>query len=82
MPPGCHMFFILLLLFRPEPDGECRLSQEDLGSFAVDVAKALHYLSGHSLVHRDVAARNVLGKAVELTNGSDCGLCILAVCFL
>lgn len=73
MTPGYHMFFILPLLLRPEPESECRLSQEDLGGFAVDVAKALHYLSGHSLVHRDVAARNVLGMAVELTNESTCG---------
>ena len=56
---------ILLLLFRPEPDGECRLSQQNLASFAVDVANALYYLSGHNLVHRDVAARNVLGKILS-----------------
>lgn len=49
------------------------MSQQNLANFAVDVASALHYLSGHSLVHRDVAARNVLGRVLELTNGSVCG---------
>ena len=56
---GCVWEFVHC---RPKPKDPSNLKEEDLCSFAVDIARALKYLSEQNYVHRDVAARNVLGK--------------------
>ena len=57
---------------RPKPDDPSNLTEENLCSFAADIARALQYLSEQNYVHRDVAARNVLGKQRVIINFVSC----------
>ena len=75
--PACAAVHALLLeciswahvyvhILRPSPSEETSLDEPLMCSFAADVARALLYLSEQSIVHGDVAARNVLGKCCIL----------------
>lgn len=48
-------------MLRPSPSEETSLDVQLMCSLAADVARALLYLSEQSIVHGDVAARNILG---------------------
>ena len=50
--------------YRPKDGETSNVTDKHMCGFAVGIARALSYLSEQNYVHRDVAARNVLGMYV------------------
>ena len=50
-----------IILYRPQPDVPAIISDIEFFHFALDIARALEFLTSREYVHRDVAARNCLG---------------------
>ncbi|XP_050406537.2 uncharacterized protein LOC126821932 [Patella vulgata] len=50
------------------------LDSSDLSSFAYQIAKGLEHLSKHNIIHRDIAARNILITENNVCKVADLGL--------
>ncbi|CAJ0929814.1 unnamed protein product, partial [Mesorhabditis belari] len=57
---------------------EDKLTDDDLVPLAWQISDALSYLSSRKMIHRDVAARNVLLAGTKMAKLSDFGLCRLS----
>lgn len=60
--PSIILCCLLHVICRPEPDTEPLISVVEFYQFATHIAVALEFLASQQYVHRDVAARNCLGK--------------------
>ncbi|GAV00824.1 hypothetical protein RvY_11618-2 [Ramazzottius varieornatus] len=57
-----------------EADANKDLSTKDLMSFSYQVCRGLEYLASRSIIHRDIAARNVLITKQKIAKVSDFGM--------
>ncbi|CAJ0569681.1 unnamed protein product, partial [Mesorhabditis spiculigera] len=61
-----------------DPEYKEKLTNDDLVPLAWQISDALAYLSSRNMIHRDVAARNVLLTKEKMAKLSDFGLCRLS----
>ncbi|GAU97288.1 hypothetical protein RvY_08611 [Ramazzottius varieornatus] len=55
-------------------DSERKLSTTDLVSFAYQISRGLEYLASRSIIHRDIAARNILVSKYKIAKVADFGM--------
>ncbi|CAJ0954304.1 unnamed protein product, partial [Mesorhabditis belari] len=68
----------LLRKSKRDDDSQDRLTNDDLVPLAWQISDALNYLATQNMIHRDVAARNVLFSDDKMAKLSDFGLCRLS----
>jgi proto-oncogene tyrosine-protein kinase Ret len=55
-------------------DGKCIIAENNLTSFAFQIANGMQYLSSLGVIHRDLACRNILVDDTEVLKIADFGL--------
>ena len=53
---------------------EKKLSTNDLVSFAYQISRGLEYLASRNIIHRDIAARNILVSKYKIAKVADFGM--------